>query len=69
MEAGGHRFAKESQRGVAVGTVTQIAEDLIEGTVFLHHIDNVLDFGMKEFHCLHVLIGVLGQVSVVGCYL
>ena len=30
MEAGGDRFAKESQRGVAVGTITQIAEDLIE---------------------------------------
>src|ERR1700756_2257290 len=69
MEVGGHGLAEKSQRRVAVGPITQIAEDLIEGTVFLHDVDNMLDFGMKEFHYPLVLVGESGLVSIIGGYL
>src|SRR6516225_2991032 len=44
MEAGCNAFAEESQRRIAVRTIPQIAENLIERAVFLHDVDDMLDF-------------------------
>src|SRR5205085_12158444 len=44
MEAGCDLVAEKSQRRIAVGTIAQIAKNLIERTVFLHDVDDVFDF-------------------------
>src|ERR1700751_5285604 len=67
MEARCHLLAEQSQRRLAVGTVVEIAEDLIEGAVFLHDVDDVLDLGSQEAHDFSVRFGRPDLVTVVGC--
>ena len=50
MEVWCDGFAEERQRRIAVGTIIQVAQDLIEGAVLFHDVDHVLDLMMQEFH-------------------
>ena len=54
---------KLGQRGVAVGTVAEIAQDLIERAVLLHDVDDVLDVLAQELHDPQIVRG--GLVVVV----
>src|SRR5689334_2942107 len=69
MEARRNTLAEQSQRRIAIGTVAQITQNLVEGAVFLHDVDNVLDLPVEEVHDVRIFIEVLAPVAVVSSYL
>src|ERR1700746_2288416 len=68
MEAGRDQLSEESQRGLPVRPVAEIAQNLVESAVFLHDIDDVLYFFVKEIHHLLIPSARLKKVSIIVCY-
>ena len=54
--------AELCQRGIDLRAVGQVAEDLIEGAVFLHDVDHMLDVLVKEVH--HRRVARAGRYAV-----
>ena len=58
-------LAELGQVPVAVRAVGQVAQNLIEGAIFLHDIDHVLDAFAQEVHHLRVFLVGLDRVEIV----
>src|SRR5262249_43097726 len=68
MEAGGDELAKQGQRRLAVRSIAEIAQDLVERAVLLHHVDDVFDFPVQEIHYFLIPSAGLEEVSIVVGY-
>jgi len=64
VEVGRDALGELGQRGIAVGAIAEVAQDLIERAVLLDDVDDVLDATAQELRHLLVVLAV-GAVEVV----